>query len=703
VRRAFIIRPFGTKEDRAGRKIDFEQVSKDLIEPALMAADLGGGTTGEVIEAGNIREDMFRLIPNAYLVICDITILNANVFYELGIRHALRTKRTVLIRGEQSADDVPFDILTDRYLVYDCDKPGLSLKKLTDTLVKTLASDKTDSPVFKFVPVLTEIDPDTIPVVPDDLREEVERAKASKVAGWLRLLAQDVETQDFQSLALRLIGQAQWDIGDNNGARRTYEKLIRDNPDDVEANNALANLYEQQYQRENRSEVPSSSDNQPIRGMPELMAAFNQAVRRIAIGSGVSQKRGTEALSLAGSYARSLWRNSFEIDREKLLAQEKKDNKQTDPAVTQRRIRESAVNRRLVEAYDGFLKAYLSNLNHCRLGLAALQMCAITKDLAVEATWEDVFNNEQTANDKKNELGDTYDQLKLAVRLSINEAQKLPTNTEERIWADISNAEWLFLTDPKESRVRRAYTDSVPNTPRYLDAVISQLRLFASLEIKADLVNRIFADLEVPTNLPPVAPASAVVIVAGHRIDELGRPKARFPESAEPAVKERLRESLNAFKQRAGDVQILASAAPGTDIICHELCYELGIKSTMCLPMPVDYYSKETFKELDTWRSRFLALVAAKIPRLQLSNLPGLPKWLQGTGTDPWERTNRWVLQLALSTHAQQISLIAVWDGDKTDQLKGGTAHMVHIADEAGIVDIDQIKIKDGTVLPVGS
>ena len=90
MRRAFIIRPFGKKKDRGGREIDFEQISAVLIEPALSAVGIGGGTTGEIIEAGNIREDMFGLILEADVVVCDMTIHNANVFYELGIRHAVR-------------------------------------------------------------------------------------------------------------------------------------------------------------------------------------------------------------------------------------------------------------------------------------------------------------------------------------------------------------------------------------------------------------------------------------------------------------------------------------------------------------------------------------------------------------------------------------------------------------------------------------
>ena len=60
--RAFVIRPFGKKKDSAGIQFDFERIHAELIRPALIAAGLAGSTTGEIIEAGNIREYMFALI-----------------------------------------------------------------------------------------------------------------------------------------------------------------------------------------------------------------------------------------------------------------------------------------------------------------------------------------------------------------------------------------------------------------------------------------------------------------------------------------------------------------------------------------------------------------------------------------------------------------------------------------------------------------
>src|SRR5512132_1568291 len=147
MQRAFVIRPFGKKADASGTAIDFEQVHEHLIAPALKDAGLGGGTTGEIIDAGNVREDMFSLIIEADLVVCDITIHNANVFYELGIRQALRKKRTVMIKGEPTADPTPFDILTDRYVPYDTAAPGEALHTLVAVIEASLASEReTDSP-----------------------------------------------------------------------------------------------------------------------------------------------------------------------------------------------------------------------------------------------------------------------------------------------------------------------------------------------------------------------------------------------------------------------------------------------------------------------------------------------------------------------------------------------------------------------------
>src|SRR4051794_15459490 len=104
--RAFVIRPFG---DKAG--IDFERMHAELIGPVLRDLRITGGPVAEIVAAGNIRTDMFERLLVADLAIADISIHNANVYYELGIRHALRDRMTVLIRADVA--EVPFDLRTD--------------------------------------------------------------------------------------------------------------------------------------------------------------------------------------------------------------------------------------------------------------------------------------------------------------------------------------------------------------------------------------------------------------------------------------------------------------------------------------------------------------------------------------------------------------------------------------------------------------
>src|SRR5262245_32167358 len=117
--RAFIVTPFEAKKDSEGNLIDFDAVRKELIEPALAELGVGGRTTIEVVKAGNIQAYMFQRLLTADLVVAEVSIHNANVFYELGIRHALRRHRTFMVRGRTKSDKYPFDIQGYRYLTYD--------------------------------------------------------------------------------------------------------------------------------------------------------------------------------------------------------------------------------------------------------------------------------------------------------------------------------------------------------------------------------------------------------------------------------------------------------------------------------------------------------------------------------------------------------------------------------------------------------
>src|SRR6185312_11633516 len=75
--------------------IDFDRVYREIIEPTAIGLGLSCVRCDHIKGAGSIHEDMFQHIRIADVVIVDISTLNANVFYELGVRHVLQKRVTV--------------------------------------------------------------------------------------------------------------------------------------------------------------------------------------------------------------------------------------------------------------------------------------------------------------------------------------------------------------------------------------------------------------------------------------------------------------------------------------------------------------------------------------------------------------------------------------------------------------------------------
>ena len=96
---AFVAMPFGVKTGPDGQPIDFNRVYVELLKPALEAAGLDVFRADEEQQAGDIRTDMFQELLIADLVLADLTLANPNVWYELGVRHALRARGVVIVCG----------------------------------------------------------------------------------------------------------------------------------------------------------------------------------------------------------------------------------------------------------------------------------------------------------------------------------------------------------------------------------------------------------------------------------------------------------------------------------------------------------------------------------------------------------------------------------------------------------------------------
>jgi len=89
----------------------------------------------EVTSSGSISTDIFRKIIQSDYVVVDLTFPNPNVFYELGLRHAIRNK-TILIK-EKGSKNNPFDVSGLRYIEYE--DTGSGLKELKANLAKAFA------------------------------------------------------------------------------------------------------------------------------------------------------------------------------------------------------------------------------------------------------------------------------------------------------------------------------------------------------------------------------------------------------------------------------------------------------------------------------------------------------------------------------------------------------------------------------------
>ena len=177
----FVVMPFGVKPDGRGGSVDFDAVYEDLLAPAIRAAELEPLRADQELVGGLIHKPMYeRLILSDYAV-ADLTTANANVFYELGVRHAVRPFSTVLVSAEVKR--VPFDLAPDRVLPYALDGAGRPAnaegdRALLSKALEAAREKSDDSPVFQLVGDLPR--PDIARLKTDVFREQAEYSAAAK-------------------------------------------------------------------------------------------------------------------------------------------------------------------------------------------------------------------------------------------------------------------------------------------------------------------------------------------------------------------------------------------------------------------------------------------------------------------------------------------------------------------------------------------
>jgi tetratricopeptide (TPR) repeat protein len=195
----FVLMPFGVKKDPAGGPdVDFNRIYHEGIRPAIEDAGMEPIRADEERTTGIIHKAMFERLLLCDFAVADLTTANANVFYELGVRHAARPATTLAIFAKGQTP--PFDVNYLRALPYELAEGNAlgvdEAKKLREGLAKRLREVREiantdaakDSPIFQLLdgyaaPPLDHLKTDTFrdqARYSEELRKELAAARETE-------------------------------------------------------------------------------------------------------------------------------------------------------------------------------------------------------------------------------------------------------------------------------------------------------------------------------------------------------------------------------------------------------------------------------------------------------------------------------------------------------------------------------------------
>lgn len=126
----------------------FKTVYERVIKPAVEEVKLECIRSDEIYSKPHIMSDIWKSLRSARIVIAELTGRNTNVFYELGLAHAIGKPVIIITRNQ---DDVPFDLKALRYMQYNTEDPfwGDNLKKNLISMLRKVLDEKGYGTVFE--------------------------------------------------------------------------------------------------------------------------------------------------------------------------------------------------------------------------------------------------------------------------------------------------------------------------------------------------------------------------------------------------------------------------------------------------------------------------------------------------------------------------------------------------------------------------
>jgi tetratricopeptide (TPR) repeat protein len=651
--RAFVVMPFGRKPVPLSRDtpeetvdVEFDALYEQLIAPALTSAGCDPFRADEELAAGDIRTDMFFELVAADVVVAEISILNPNVFYELGVRHGVAERGVFMLHAGWTR--APFDVAADRTFRYDAGfflssrvrdddwERGVEVesRRVGDVLRRALAADERTigSPVYAALRGLKPADWTRVETarakyfrgVLDDWRSRVRVARRNGHPGDILTLARDAPTRAYQGKLMLEAARALVSLQRFEVATRILEDLVKLDDRDLEARTTLA----------------------LVRGRLDRPAEAEELVR------GVLNERPNdpEALGVLGRIHKDAWRSTWieaaDIDERRRLA--------------------AASAARARQAIRSYAKAHLRDLEAYYTGINVVGLARLLQDLGADG-----------ADAQYEHVG--VDDLAAAVRVAARQAfdrARDEGRDDDAIWAAATLGE-LELVSGESSEATGLYSEAVAHsglTLFQLESMIGQLSFYEELGFRTNGVSAVRAVLEAERvrQALPDDRYRRVAVCSGHMIDEPGRLPARFPASKEVTVRKKIAEQLDAWNLGAEDLAICGGAR-GADLLFAELCLERGVNVQLLLPLPEARFRSESLRlpgGAGQWEERFDAV----LPRVQLAEQGdriGEPP----PEMSPFARNNLWLLDTARveATDGRFFTLL-VWDEQPTGDGPGGTS-----------------------------
>ena len=181
----FVLMPFGLKTDGNKKEINFDLVYTSFIKPAIIKAGLEPIRADAEKEGGFIHKPMYERLLFCKFAVADLSFDNANVFYELGIRHAVKPFTTVVIFEKNTK--LAFDAAPLRAFPYEfTDAAVVNLDQQIETLSGLIKINldaqkaQQDSPIGQLIPNYKFPDLDYLQQDADSFTDWIKSTNASK-------------------------------------------------------------------------------------------------------------------------------------------------------------------------------------------------------------------------------------------------------------------------------------------------------------------------------------------------------------------------------------------------------------------------------------------------------------------------------------------------------------------------------------------